>query len=82
MFSSSFVFSSAQSARCVGFVVRSSSRSASGFVASVQFPAFASAAQFSRAWSAVLPSACRGAAVRPSPRGGFSVSVPVAASRG
>ena len=59
-----------------GFSVRPSSRALGGFVAAVGFSRPALAAQFARYWAPLLPSVCRGCAVRRS--GGLSwVSVPV-----
>lgn len=59
-----------------GFAVRPSSHALAGFVAAVGFTRPALAVQFARHWAALLPSVCRGCAVRRS--GGLSwVSVPV-----
>ncbi len=68
-----------RSACCLGssgFAVRPSSRALGGFVAAVGFARPALAAQFARYWAPLLPSVCRGCAVRRFGRLSW-VSVPV-----
>ena len=70
-------FSASRSSLLSSFVVRSSVRSASGFVAVASFASLNHARLFSVAWARRLPRSIRFYSVRQVGSGSFAVSVPV-----